>query len=334
MEQPALGDRIAMKTAGELVVDATPRHFFECGFRDRKQVLFFSASRGSLLVALQNQIDSRGVRKLRRLAEAAVLDVELLCDRANLRIDYTGIKVRSRDGDDLGLRDGIVDCAGEAFEVGALVLVGIGDGEEHAAKTGPPHLVFGRKVRSAEKWLPIREKKTRQRPAALAGERADRGLIARIHVRTFVAIYFHRHEVLVDDFGDLGVLVAFAVDYVAPVAPDRADVEEYGLVFRFGTREDGVVPFVPVDGLMCGRGGYGLANLSGDFVNDRTSESFPMKLVGGFRANSKSGRNFDARSHHEAFLSGRQERLCLTARCRQSRGRGSERAPGKPSSWR
>ena len=154
--QPALVDRIAMKTAGELVVDAAPRHFFERGFRDRKQVLFFSASGGGLLVALQNQIDGRGVRKLRRIAEATVLDVELLCDRANLRIDYAGIKVRSRAGEDFGLRDGIGDGVGGAFEVGALVLIGIGDGEEHAAKTWPPHLIFGREIGAAEERLPIR----------------------------------------------------------------------------------------------------------------------------------------------------------------------------------
>src|SRR5712691_10098960 len=56
----------------------------------------------------------------------------------------------------------------------------------------------------------------------------------------------------VDDFGDFGVLVAFAVDNVAPMAPDRADIEEDGLVFGLGASESGVAPFVPVDGLVGG----------------------------------------------------------------------------------
>jgi len=56
----------------------------------------------------------------------------------------------------------------------------------------------------------------------------------------------------VDDFGDFGVFVAFAVDDMAPVAPDRADVEENGLVFGFGAGESGVAPFVPFDGLVGG----------------------------------------------------------------------------------
>jgi len=37
---------------------------------------------------------------------------------------------------------------------------------------------------------------------------------------------------------------------MAPVAPDRADVEENGLVFGFGAGEGGVTPFVPFDGLV------------------------------------------------------------------------------------
>jgi len=51
-------------------------------------------------------------------------------------------------------------------------------------------------------------------------------------------------------FGDFGVFVALAIDDVAPVAPDGADIEEDGFVFGFGAGESGVTPFVPVDGLV------------------------------------------------------------------------------------
>ena len=47
------------------------------------------------------------------------------------------------------------------------------------------------------------------------------------------------------------ILVAFAVDHVAPVTPDRADVEQDGLVFGLGAGKRGVAPLVPVDRLMC-----------------------------------------------------------------------------------
>jgi len=84
----------------------------------------------------------------------------------------------------------------------------------------------------------------------LAGNGTDGGLVAGVHVRALVAVDLHSDEMFVDDFGDFGVLVAFAVDNVAPVAPDRADIEEDGLVFGLGASESGVAPFVPVDGLV------------------------------------------------------------------------------------
>ena len=72
----------------------------------------------------------------------------------------------------------------------------------------------------------VGQQKSRQRPAALTGDRADGGLIARIDVGTLVAIDFHGHKILVDNLGDFGVLVTLAVDDVAPVAPHRADIEQ------------------------------------------------------------------------------------------------------------
>ncbi len=77
-------------------------------------------------------------------------------------------------------------------------------------------------------------------------------MVAGVDVGALVAIDFDGDEMFVDDFGDFHVFVAFAVDDVAPMAPDRADVEKNGLVFGFGAFERGVAPFVPVDGLVRG----------------------------------------------------------------------------------
>jgi hypothetical protein len=57
---------------------------------------------------------------------------------------------------------------------------------------------------------------------------------------------------LVDDGGDLRILVAFAVNDVTPMAPDGADVEEDGFVFGAGAGEGFFAPFVPVNRLMRG----------------------------------------------------------------------------------
>ena len=51
---------------------------------------------------------------------------------------------------------------------------------------------------------------------------------------------------------DLGIFVALAVDHVAPVAPDRADIEKHRLVFGARFFEGLFAPFVPVDGLVRG----------------------------------------------------------------------------------
>ena len=155
------------------------------------------------------------------------------------------------------MRDGVGKGVGGTLELGAFVAVGIGDGQKDAAKSGAAHLVVGRKIGAAKKGFAIGKQKAGKRPAALARDGADRGLIARVDVRPFVAVNFHGDEMFVDDFGDFEVLVAFAVDDVAPVAPDRADIEEDRFVFGLGAGEGGVAPFVPVDGLARGRAQIG-----------------------------------------------------------------------------
>ncbi len=86
----------------------------------------------------------------------------------------------------------------------------------------------------------------------MAGDGADGGLVAGIDIGALITIDFYGDEMFVDDFCNFGVLVAFAVDDVAPVAPDGADVEEDGLILGFGAGEGGVAPFVPGDGLVRG----------------------------------------------------------------------------------
>ena len=68
------------------------------------------------------------------------------------------------------------------------------------------------------------DKKSRKRPTALAGNRANGGLVSRVDVGTFIAIHFHGNEKFIDQRSDRRIFVAFAIHHVAPVAPDRADV--------------------------------------------------------------------------------------------------------------
>src|SRR5713226_996732 len=123
-----------------------------------------------LLVALEDEVDGRGVREFRSAAEAAILDVEKLGDGFDLRIDDATVEIGAGTGENFGLRDGVGEGVGRALELGAFVAVRISDGEKNAAETRAAHLVFGRKIGSAEKGLSIGEQKTSERPSALAGD--------------------------------------------------------------------------------------------------------------------------------------------------------------------
>src|SRR5207245_1472734 len=123
--------------------------------------------------AFEDEIDGRRVREFGGAAEAAVLDVEELSDGLDLGIDDAEVEIGAGAGEDFGLRDGVGERVGGALEFGAFVAVGIGNGEKYTAEPGAAHLVFGREISAAEKRLAVGKQKTSQRPAALAGDRAD-----------------------------------------------------------------------------------------------------------------------------------------------------------------
>src|SRR5262249_22744316 len=54
----------------------------------------------------------------------------------------------------------------------------------------------------------------------------------------------------VDNLRDSGVLVALAVNHMAPVAPHRSNIQQDGFVLAFGAREGVFAPFVPINRLM------------------------------------------------------------------------------------
>ena len=93
--------------------------------------------------------------KFRRAAEAAMFNIKQLGDGSNLRVDYLRVEFRSRAGKHFGLRDGICQRIRGAFQIGALVAIRIGDRQENAPKTRPPHLIFRWKIRAAKKRFAI-----------------------------------------------------------------------------------------------------------------------------------------------------------------------------------
>src|SRR6266702_1004311 len=116
-----------------------------------------------LLIALEDEVNGGRVRKFWGAAEAAVLDVEELGDGFDLGVNNAEVEIGAGAGKDFGLRDGIGEREGGALEVGALVAVGIGDGEKNPAESRAAHLIFGREIGAAEKGLAVGEQETSER---------------------------------------------------------------------------------------------------------------------------------------------------------------------------
>ena len=126
----------------------------------------------------------------------------------------------------------------------------LGHGGEHPSEPRPSIAVVAGEVGAAEVGPSIGGEKRGEGPAALATDGGNRGLVARVDLGPLVAIDLHRHVVAVDDLGHLRVLVGLAVHHMAPVAPDRADVKQDGLVLGLGAGKSSLTPGLPQHGLM------------------------------------------------------------------------------------
>ncbi len=89
-------------------------------------------------------------------------------------------------------RGGFIDFA-------AALLEGFGHGDEDAAEAGATVAVDGREIGAAEKRFALGGEEGGKRPAALAADGGDGGLVAGVDVGALVAIDLDGDEVLVDD---------------------------------------------------------------------------------------------------------------------------------------
>ncbi len=251
---PMLVHAVAVKPAGQLVVDAAARHLFQ---RQKGDVAEHRAARPRGLIAheaVEQQIHHRRMEELRGMAEAAVFAVEGLHRRVENGGDGRGVQARRGAGGRrrLHARQRLHHPRGGFLQLLRLLPVGVGDAFQHARKAGAAAALDGREVGPAKKGFPVRSQKRRQRPTALAAERGDGQLITGIHVRTLIAIHLDGDEIAVDHRGDARIFIALAVHHVAPMAPHRADVQQDGAVLFAGAGKGRLAPAVPFHGLMRG----------------------------------------------------------------------------------
>ncbi len=192
------------------------------------------------------------MRKFRRAAKSSVSRVEQFQDGFGLIVRHARIKLSARPRERFRFGHRFGQPGRRLLDLRAAAVKARGHGFENAAKARAAHGVVRREIRAAVKRASIGQKKSGERPAALPGNGADGSLVARVHVGPFVAVHFHRDIKLIDDGGEPRVFVALAIDDVAPMAPDRADIEKNGLVFGGRAREGFRAPFVPLDRLVHG----------------------------------------------------------------------------------
>src|SRR5258708_31108386 len=200
----------------------------------------------------EQELARGGMRELGRGAEAAIAYVEQprhLIGRGVEQggLDHPGLRLVQRSGD---VR---ANVARALLELRLLGVPRVREPPQQREKAGPPvRILLGRKVGAAVENFARGRQKRRERPATLAGEGLDGALIAGVHVGPLVAVDLHAHVFLTEDLSDLGVFVALPIHHVAPVAPDRADVEQDGLAFGLRAAERLVTPRQPLHRLMSG----------------------------------------------------------------------------------
>src|SRR5439155_22232107 len=182
--------------------------------------------------------------------DTAVHGIELPAERIEALLQHRLVHAAFFGERDAALGEGLMERLRLPQGVGLVRAIGIGHRQEDASEARPSMRVLRGKIRASVEHLPVRGEERGERPTALARDRADGLLVPRVYVRSLVPVHLDRNEAVVDDRGELRILVRFAVDHVTPVAPRGPDVQEDRPVEFLRLAECLLAPRVPVDGLM------------------------------------------------------------------------------------
>ena len=250
---PACIGRVAVEAPAKMIVDAPGGHVTQRGEVHFQRVPALGRIRAVAGVDAGEQVERDGLRKLRRVAETAVLGVE-----ASGELLATGVEQCEAGHGLAGLARGGRrelaqlgdDLVGLLLDFGAMLAPGVGDLGQDGCQAGLAAAVGGGKVGAAGERLEFRRQKDRHGPAAAAGRRLDESHVGGVHVGTFLAVHLDRHEGVVHELGDGRILEGFPLHHVAPVAGRVADGKEDGLVFLARLGEGFLAPRIPIDGIV------------------------------------------------------------------------------------
>src|SRR5580704_6855762 len=187
-DAPALVHGVTVESTGQLIVYAALGHTRQRALDDVQQ-----SGVARRLITFEQQVNRTGVRKFRRAPETTVRFIEQMQRRFQDGIHYARVEFTARRVKHFGLRDSLFQRLRGTIDFRAARLERFRDAQQNALESRPAHRVFRWKIGAAEKWLSVGREECGKWPATLPGDRADRGLIARVHVGPLVAIHFYWH---------------------------------------------------------------------------------------------------------------------------------------------
>src|SRR5947199_4559770 len=126
------------------------------------------------------------MRKLRCAAEAAVGLVKHFHGRFDDFLNYLRRKLASFAGEGFSIRDRTLDHLCLLEHIAILLVISVGDRQQHAPKTRTSGVIIRRKVSAAIKRTSVGCEKAGERPATLARNRLHRDLIAAVDVGALI----------------------------------------------------------------------------------------------------------------------------------------------------
>ena len=193
------------------------------------------------------------MRKLRCAAEAAVGLVKHFQSRFDNFLNYLRRKLASFAGEGFSIRDRTLDHLCLLEHIAILLVISVGDRQQHALEAWPAPVLRGRKIRASEERLAIGGQEGRQRPAALPADGLHRRLVTAVYVGPLVTVNLYGDEALVDQLCQFRIFIRLAIHHMTPMAPDRANIEQDGFVFALGFVECLCSPLMPLNWLVHGR---------------------------------------------------------------------------------
>ena len=213
-DEPVRVDRVAREAAADLVVHPARRH--------RAQ----RVGRHVELATAQQELERRGGRELRRLAEAAVRRVVL---RAQSRHRVVEGARAHRPGGRLEVcraAQPVGDPPAAVTDLLAPVAPRLGHRREDVAPAGHAHARVGREVGAGVERHLLGRQEHVQRPASGSGHRLAGVHVDRVEVGPLLAVELDADEELVHQRRGLGVLERLALHHVTPVARRVADRQQ------------------------------------------------------------------------------------------------------------